>query len=106
MNVTGPYRRIAAFQFKSEATEDQIQTVIDAFKAIVKEFDSLLVNAEHGVDSSNEGHDHGFTHLFIMTFKEKVGAEEYLKHPSHRAFLAKAVPILEKPFVVGFVPAL
>ena len=96
------YRHVVAFKFKDTATDAQIQAIVDAFGELPNQIDSII-GYEHGTNVSTEGHDQGFTHVFIVTFKDQAGVEKYLPHPAHKAFVEKLLPLLEKPFVVDFV---
>jgi hypothetical protein len=70
------------YQFKPAATKEQVQEVIDAFAGLPKKIDAI-VDFEHGTNVSNEGKSEGFTHVFVVTFKDEAGRETYLKHPAH-----------------------
>lgn len=96
------YRHVVAFKFKESATEAQIKEIVDGFADLQNKIDAIT-GYEHGINVSPEGLDQGFTHVFIVTFKDKAGLEEYLPHPAHQAFVAKLKPVLEQPFVVDFV---
>ena len=103
MNANTPvYRHVVAFKFKETATEQQIQEIIDGFADLQNKIDAII-GYEHGINVSPEGLDQGFTHVFIVTFKDKAGLEVYLPHPAHKAFVDKLLPLLEEPFVVDFV---
>jgi hypothetical protein len=52
---------------------------------------------------SPENHDQGFTHCFVVSFKDKAGLEVYLPHKAHKAFVATLLPVLDKVLVVDFV---
>ncbi|NNM30920.1 MAG: Dabb family protein, partial [Akkermansiaceae bacterium] len=52
---------------------------------------------------SPENHAQGYTHCFIVTFKDKKGLEAYIPHEAHKAFVEQLLPILDKVFVIDFV---
>jgi hypothetical protein len=57
-----------------------------------------------GTNVSPEGLSDGFTHCWIVTFKDAKARDAYLVHPAHKAFVDVLKPVLEKPFVVDFIP--
>lgn len=94
-------RHVVMFKFKKDATADQIDTVVKAFGDLPKQIDSI-VDYEWGTNNSPEKLDKGFTHLFLVTFKDEAGREKYLPHPAHQAFVEKLKPILEEPMVIDY----
>ncbi|RYD64602.1 MAG: Dabb family protein, partial [Verrucomicrobiaceae bacterium] len=44
----------------------------------------------------------GFTHCFLVTFKDKAGLEAYLPAEAHKEFGKKLKPLLEKAFVFDY----
>ena len=99
---TGVYRHVVAFKFKEGTTDAQIKSIVAGFADLPNKIDAII-GYEHGLNVSPEGHDQGFTHVFIVTFKDKTGLDIYLPHPAHKAFVEKLLPILEQPFVVDYV---
>jgi len=67
----------------------------------------FIIGFEMGPNISTEGLSKGFTHCYVVTFKDQQGRDEYLPHPAHKAFVEKLRPILEEAFVVDYesVPA-
>ena len=96
-----PLRHVVVFKFKETATKGQIQEIVDAFGKLPEKIDSII-DYEHGINISEEGLDQGFTHVFVVTFKDKAGLQAYLPHPAHKAFVAKLKPVLQEPFVVDY----
>jgi hypothetical protein len=94
-------KHIALVQFKAETTPEQIDGV----------FSSLLDLSEtipgvedfiSGPNNSPEGLNAGHTHAFVMTFADAAARDAYLTHPDHQAFVASALPRIEKVTVVDF----
>lgn len=96
------YRHVVVFKFKASATDAQIKDIVDDFAKLQNGIDAII-GYEHGVNVSPEGLDMGFTHVFLVTFKDKAGLDEYLPHPAHKAFVEKLLPLLDQPFVVDYV---
>ncbi len=98
----GPVYHVVHFKFKSTATPEQIKKVETEFAALkdkIKEVETL----HWGTDISPEKLSDGFTHCWVLTFKDAAARDAYLVHPAHKAFGALLGPILEKPLVVDFI---
>lgn len=98
----GPYRHVVCFKFKDDATKDQVAGIEKAFGELAKQVDTIT-GYEWGTNVSPENHAQGFTHCFIVSFKDKKGLEAYLPHKAHKAFVEKLLPSLDKVFVIDFV---
>lgn len=99
---TGAYRHVVCFKFKEEATKDQITAIEKAFAALPSKIESIT-GYEWGTNVSPENLAQGYTHCFIVSFKDKKGLEAYLPHKDHKAFVEQLLPILDKAFVIDFV---
>lgn len=97
-----PYRHIVLFKFKDSATTEQVKAIEDAFKALPSKIDTV-VDFEWGTNVSPEGKADGFTHCFLVTFKNKTDLEAYIPHPAHKDFGALLRPQLDKVLVIDFV---
>jgi len=64
----------------------QVQEVIDAFAGLPKKV-STIIDFEHGTNISKEGKSEGFTHVFVVTFKNEQDLANYLVHPAHDAYV-------------------
>ncbi|MBX2852771.1 MAG: Dabb family protein [Phycisphaeraceae bacterium] len=96
------YRHVVVFKFKNTATDAQIKQIVGDFGKLQNDIKEIIA-FEHGTNVSPEGLDQGFTHVFLVTFKNKAGLDAYLPHPAHKAFVEKLLPLLEEPFVVDYV---
>lgn len=94
-------RHVVMFKFKQDATPQQIDEIVNAFGELPKQIDSIH-SYEWGTNNSPEKLDKGFTHLFLVTFKDEAGRDKYLPHPAHKAFVEKLLPILEEPMVIDY----
>lgn len=94
-------RHVVMFKFKDSATEEQVQHVVDEFKALPKKID-VIRDFEYGTDVSTEDHSHGFTHCFLVTFRDEKGRDEYLPHPAHQEFVKTLRPILDDVLVLDY----
>ena len=100
--TTGVYRHVVAFKFKDTTTDAQIAQIVEDFGKLQNDIPEIIA-FEHGKNVSPEGLDQDFTHVFLVTFKDKAGLDVYLPHPAHKAFVEKLLPLLEQPFVVDYV---
>lgn len=95
------FRHVVLFKFKPGATAEQVKEIEKAFAELPKKIDSIK-GYEWGPSESVEGLNDGFTHCFLVTFKDKAGLEAYLPHEAHKAFVGKLKPILEKALVFDY----
>lgn len=100
-SAAAPLRHVVLFKFKVEATKEQIQEIVAGFQALPKKIDGITA-FEWGTDVSPEGRAEGFTHCFVVTFKDAKARDAYLPHPAHRDFVAVALPKVEKVLVVDY----
>jgi hypothetical protein len=99
----GPIRHVVSFRFKEGADAVKIKHVEEAFAALkgkIPQIESL----EWGTNVSPEKHADGFTHIWIATFKTSADRDAYLVHPDHKAFGASLKEVIDKVFVIDFVP--
>ncbi len=95
-------RHAVFFQFKDESTPEQIQGVADAFAALPAKIPEII-DFQWGTNNSPEGLDGGFTHCFLLTFKDEAGRSAYLPHPAHKGDFADALrPHMKDVFVIDY----
>ena len=97
-----PYRHVVLFKFKDSATPEQVKHIEEEFKKLPSKIDTVT-DFEWGTNVSPEGLADGFTHCFLVSFKDKAGLEAYIPHPAHTAFVDILKPQLDKVLVVDFV---
>ncbi|GAB6166911.1 Dabb family protein [Thermostilla marina] len=98
----GLLRHVVLFRFKADTKPEDIKAIEKAFAELPKKIPSI-VGFEWGTDCSVEGLSDGFTHCFVVTFKDAKGREEYLPHPAHKAFVKLAGPHFDKVMVIDYV---
>jgi Stress responsive A/B Barrel Domain len=96
-----PLRHVVLFKFKDDATKEQIQEIVAGFAALPKKIDGIAA-FEWGTNNSPEGLAQGFTHCFVVTFKDAKSRDAYLPHPAHKEFVGLLMPRLDKVFVVDY----
>lgn len=99
----GPVYHIVHFKFKADAKAEDVKKVETEFAALKGKI-SEVQTLDWGTDSSPEKLSDGFTHCWVLTFKNEKDRDTYLVHPAHKAFVDVLKPVLEKPLVVDFIP--
>jgi hypothetical protein len=99
----GPVYHVVHFKFKAGTSPEQIKKVETEFAALKSKID-VVETLNGGTDISPEKLSDGFTHCWVLTFKNEKARDTYLTHPAHKAFVEIALPVIEKPLVVDFIP--
>ena len=94
-------RHAVFFSFKEESSEEDIQGVVDAFAALPSKIEEII-DFEWGTNNSPENLNDGFTHCFLLTFKDEAGRAAYLPHEAHKAFGDVLRPHNDKVFVIDY----
>ena len=94
-------RHAVFFSFKKEASEVDIQGVVDAFRELPSKIEQII-DFQWGVNNSPEGLNDGFTHCFLLTFQDEAGRAAYLPHDAHKAFGNVLRPHMDKVFVIDY----
>ena len=95
-------RHAVFFSFNDDATEKDIEDVTTAFAALPAKIDSI-VDFQWGTNNSPENLDDGFTHGFLLTFKDETGRKVYLPHPAHTGDFADTLrPHMKDVFVIDY----
>ena len=94
-------RHVVLFKFKDGVSPEQVQEVVTAFGALPSKIETIE-DLEWGTDVGVENLAAGFTHCFIVTFRNAADRDTYLPHPAHEEFKKLAVPRIEKVLVVDF----
>jgi hypothetical protein len=94
-------RHIVMYKFKDSLKPAEVQEVIDAFAALPKKVNTI-VGFEHGTNVSREGKSEGFTHVFIVTFKNEEDLAAYLVHPAHDEYVKVVRDRREKVVVFDY----
>jgi hypothetical protein len=97
----GKLRHVVAFKFKEGTSAQKVQEIVTAFGGLKKKI-SAVADFEWGTNVSPEQRDKGFTHLFLLTYKNEKDRDAYLVHPAHQDFVALVGPVLEDVFVLDY----
>ncbi len=98
---TGPFRHFVSFQFKEGTSEDKINEIVAGFLALKGKIDTIT-DLEWGGTENVEPRNDGFTHSFLVSFRDRAGLEAYLPHPAHQEFVKLLRPHLEKAYVFDY----
>ena len=94
-------RHVVLFNFKDDATEQDVAKIVEAFQQLPKRI-SQIHSFEYGIDNSPEGLADGFTHCFLVTFANEADREAYLPHPEHLKFVDILKPQIERVLVIDY----
>jgi len=95
-------RHFGIFKFKEGVKEQQVQECFTALKGMVGKIEGLE-DIEYGPYNSSEGMNQGFSHGFIMTFRDTASRDAYLPHPIHEEAKQVVLPKLEDVIVFDFI---
>jgi hypothetical protein len=98
---SGVLRHVVLFSWKEGTPADTIRTIEQAFIDLPKKIEAIC-DFEWGTDLSTENLAKGFTHCFLVTFKNEEDRDLYLPHPEHKAFVALAKPYIEDVLVIDY----
>lgn len=98
----GHLRHVVFFKFKPETTAEKIKEIETAFALLPGKIPAII-DFEWGTDVGVENLSQGYTHCFLVTFKDAKGREEYLPHPEHVKFVDLAKPWFDGVHVIDYV---
>ncbi|TQE13256.1 hypothetical protein C1H46_001063 [Malus baccata] len=95
----GEFKHLVIVKFKENVLMEEI---LKDMEKMVAEIDAIK-SFEWGQDlESLEMLRQGFTHAFLMTFKNKEGYSVFLGHPKHQEFSATFSTAIEKIVLLDF----
>ncbi len=65
-------KHVVMYKFKDDQKSEQVQEVIDTFAALRRRSDKII-GFETRTNVSQEGKSEGFTHMFVVTFRDQAG---------------------------------
>lgn len=92
---------IVLFHFKDDASPSQIREILDAFEGLPTKI-AGITGFQWGVNNSPEGLAKGFTHGFVVTFKDAASRDAYFPHVAHQALVSILMPALAEVFAFDF----
>ena len=94
-------RHAVFFKFKPTAKKEDIDRVVEAFRALPSKIKEIS-EYQSGENISRFEGDERFTHCFLLTFNDEAGRAAYLPHPDHKAFGSVLGPHLAGVFVIDY----
>jgi hypothetical protein len=94
-------KHVVMYKFKDDQKPEQVQEVIDTFAGLPAKIDKII-GFEQGPNVSQEGKSEGFTHMFVVTFRDQSGLQEYLVHPAHLHYVSVVKDRREKVIVFDY----
>ena len=94
-------RHVVLFKFNDDVSDADVASIVEAFGKLKSKIDAII-DYEFGTNVSVENLSQGFTHCFVVTFKDEAGRDAYLPHPAHKEFVALLKDKLDKVLVVDF----
>ncbi len=94
-------KHIALFKFKEGTAQEQIDQALDQLLELSESIDGIE-DYVGGVNNSPEGLNQGFTHGFVMTFKDAPARDAYLTHLDHERVKKAVLPSIESIVIFDF----
>ena len=94
-------KHIALFKFKEGTAQEYMDQVLDQLLELSESIDGIE-DYVGGTNNSPEGLNQGYTHGFVMTFKDATARDAYLAHPDHERFKTGVLPSIDGVTVFDF----
>jgi hypothetical protein len=94
-------KHIALFKFKEGTAQEYIDQVWDQLLELSESIDGIE-DYVGGPNNSPEGLSEGFTHGFVMTFRDTAARDDYVAHPDHERFKTGVLPSIESIAIFDF----
>lgn len=83
---------IVMFKFESRYSESEIEAALNQLAVL----QTMMLSFSLGKNMSPEHLNQGFTHAFVMTFRDAQIRDAYLEHPEHKRIATEVlIPMLE-----------
>ncbi len=97
----GYLRHVMLMKFKPGVDRAQVAALEAEFRAMTENI-TAVQGYEWGRDESVERKAQGFTHCFLVTFKDEAGRDAFLTNPDYMAFADKLEPMLDNQLVFDY----
>jgi len=94
-------RHIVLLKFNNEASANDILRIEKEFASLPSKIPEIL-DFEWGIDNSEEGMHKGYSHSFLVTFKNEEDRAIYLPHHDHMAFVQILQPFIDDVLVIDY----
>jgi len=85
---------VVLLKIRRDVPQAQVDAVFAALAGLRTRIPGML-SFSGGAYSSPEGLHKGFTHGFVMTFKDAASRDAYLPHPEHEVVKAMVLKVLD-----------
>lgn len=100
---TGVVRDVVLFQFKPTAPPEEVEAIVQRFLSLPDEIPDIQ-SIEGGYNISPEKLNEGYTHVFVLTFRNQMARNAYIKHPARAEFVRSMTGALERCLVIDYFP--
>jgi hypothetical protein len=97
----GKLRHVVLFKFSPQAMDVSIRLIEDRFRMLPGQIPEVR-DFEWGTDINPQSRAEGFTHCFVLTFRNADERDIYLHHPAHEAFVSILKPDVEQLLVLDY----
>lgn len=87
-------KHVVLVKFKKETSPERIKEIFGMLGNLRGQIQGLMDYAG-GARSGSEGLDRGYTHGFVMTFRDAACRDMYLPDPAHKRVVDALLPELE-----------
>ena len=94
-------RHVVLLKFKEKVSKDSIFEAEQSFLYAIDRIGAIK-DFEWGLNSSPEGLNKGFTHAFVLTFKDDKSRDAYLPHPEHLKFVKQLKLKIDDVLVIDY----
>ena len=94
-------RHVVMFQFRDGTSQAKIDELSAAFAALPEKIHAIY-DFEWGANVSTTRKNQGYTHFFMLTFRNQAGLAAYSPNPVHQAFVRILRPHLQKVLVFDY----
>lgn len=95
-------RHVVLFKFQDAASRADITKIENAFRTLATIKVPQVQHFESGVHIGKENLNQGFTHAFLLSFKNEEDRNTYMAHDDHIAFVKLQQGIVDKKVVLAF----
>ncbi|MFJ2989567.1 Dabb family protein [Collimonas sp. NPDC087041] len=94
-------RHLVLLRFKQDTSASEQAHCMRDFAKLADLIEGIVA-FEHGVNTSPEGLNKGYTHAATITFASHAFRDAYLDHDAHQAFVARLKPWLDEVLVFDY----
>jgi hypothetical protein len=98
-------KHIVIFKFTESTTQAQIDAFTQEFTSLKSRIPEIMT-FDYGVNTSPENLNHGYNHIYLLTFANNAARDAYLIHPEHVKFTEYVgeTGIVQEVFVFDYLP--